>query len=209
LTDVLVAADYRVVRAGLRVILDAAEGCRLVGECGLADLSPQVAALSPDVVLVELPPDSEALEPVRRVASEWPEVGVVVLSGEASEARAREVLLAGARGYLLRDVSPEEVVEAVRAVGQHLVVLHPAIARALLAVPRQPGPSPDAESLTGRELDVLRLLAQGLPSKTIASRLRISEHTVKFHVGSILGKLGSASRTEAVTQAIRRGLIAL
>ena len=205
-----VASDYPVVRAGLRSILDASEGFQVVGEGGLEETADEVVALRPDVVLLEIPGgERDGLETLWRLAAESPEVGIVVMSGDPAESLARDALQAGARGYLLRDVSPEEIVEAVRAVYQGLTVLHPAIASALLGPPRPRGHFGAGEPLTERELEVLQLLAQGLPSKAIASRLGISEHTVKFHVGSIMGKLNAASRTEAVTLAIRRGLIAL
>jgi DNA-binding NarL/FixJ family response regulator len=111
---------------------------------------------------------------------------------------------------LLWDTGSEELIGAIRAVLQGLVVLHPAASEALLGdVASLPSAGQAAEPLTPREREVLHLLAQGLPSKTIASRLRLSEHTIKFHIGSIMTKLGAASRTEAVTLALRRGLIAL
>jgi DNA-binding NarL/FixJ family response regulator len=207
---VLVASDSPVVRAGLRAILDSSGDSDVAGECALGDAPDLAATLRPDVVLLDLTGDEpEGLAVLWRVAAAAPEAGVVVLSGDPAEARARAALEAGARAYLLRDVSPEEMLISIRAAHQGLTVLHPATARALLSRPPAVAPDQAGEVLTARELEVLRLLAQGLPSKTIATRLHISENTVKFHVGSILGKLGSASRTEAVSVAIRRGLIAL
>lgn len=205
-----VVSDSPVVRAGLRSILESAEGLQVVGEGSLEDLTAEEASLRPDLVLVELATgERDDLETFWRLLDQTPGITVVLLSGDPDEAFAREALQAGVRGYLLRDVSPEELIDGVRAAHQGLTVLHPATAHALLASPQPMAPPSGGESLTARELEVLRLLAQGLPSKTIASRLQISEHTVKFHVGSILGKLGAASRTEAVSTAIRRGLIAL
>ncbi len=113
-----------------------------------------------------------------------------------------------ARGWLLRDASAEELSAAVRAVAAGIIVLAPSIAREVT----RPAPAVDtldAPALTGRESEVLRLVAAGLPNKTIARELGISEHTVKFHVGSILAKLDARSRTEAVTLAARRGLLTL
>ncbi len=207
---VLIASNYAVTRAGLRTILDGSGEAAVVGESSLEDVLAQASSVHPDVILLDVSfGEQDELEILSRLTSELSSVGVVVLSGDPRDAPAMEALQAGVRGYLLRDASPEEIVEAVRAVGQGLMVLHPAVARALLGSSRpQPPPAAD-EPLTARELEVLQLMAQGLPSKTIAARLHISEHTVKFHVGAILGKLGAASRTEAVTLAIRRGLIAL
>jgi DNA-binding NarL/FixJ family response regulator len=190
----IIGSDYPVMRAGIRALL---------GGCPEFDLRPEV------IVLEMENRDQEGLEIVSRLAAELPEAGLLVLSDDAGEALARECLQAGARGYLLRDVSPEEMIAAVRAVGQGLTVLHPAAARALLRPSSVIPQSREAEVLSERETEVLQLLAQGLPSKSIAARLSISEHTVKFHVGSILGKLGAASRTEAVSLALRRGLISL
>lgn len=208
--QLFIASDYPVVRAGLRSILDASRDCQVVGEGSLEEAILRLSTAQPDVVLLELSGgEQEAMEELRRLAAESPEVAVVVLSDDPRESVAREVLQAGVRGYLLRDVSPEEIVDTVRAVHDGLTVLHPATARAILGRSLLQGPAEGVEPLTDRELEVLQLVAQGLPSKTIASRLRISEHTVKFHVGSVLGKLGAASRTEAVTLALRRGLIAL
>jgi DNA-binding NarL/FixJ family response regulator len=208
--QVLIASNYPVTRAGLRAILDGSEEIAVAGECPTEETPSQAALLRPDVVLLDVPlGEQDELEVLSRLMAELPEVGVLVLSGDPGERAATESLQAGVRGYLLRDASPEEIAEAVRAVGQGLIVLHPSIVRALLSGSRPQPPAAASDPLTARELDVLRLMAQGLPSKTIAARLHISEHTVKFHVGSILMKLGAASRTEAVALAIRRGLIAL
>jgi DNA-binding NarL/FixJ family response regulator len=208
--QVYIASDYPVVRAGLRSILDGSGDCQVAGEGSLGQVVSQAGASHPDVLLLELSgSDQEGAETLVRLASESPVTGVIVLSDEAREGPAREALESGARGYLPRDVSPEEIVEAVRAVHQGLIVLHPAMVRAFLPPTRPAGPTAAGEPLTEREMEVLQLLAQGLPSKAIATRLRISEHTVKFHVGSLMGKLRAASRTEAVALAIRRGLIVL
>src|SRR5512133_2603216 len=208
--QILIASDYPVMRAGFRSILDAREGCVVVGESSLEEATMQAASLRPDVVLLDQPAgERDEMELYARLTAEMPVLGVLVLSGDPSVAAAREALQAGVRGFLLRDASPDEIVEAVRAVAAGLVVLHPRAARDLAAGPGTTPPSAPEEPLTARELEVLQLMAQGLPSKTIGARLHISEHTVKFHVGSILGKLGAASRTEAVALAIRRGLLAV
>lgn len=207
---VFVASDSPVVRAGLRTILESSQDFQVAGEGTVEQLLEEEPSQPPDLLLLELPGgDRGELETVSRALTQFPGMAVLLLSGDPGEGFAREALQAGVRGYLLRDVSPEEIQDALRAVYQGLTVLHPATAQALLARTRPPEPPEGGEPLTARELEVLRLLAQGLPSKTIASRLQISEHTVKFHVGSILGKLGAASRTEAVSTALRRGLIAL
>ena len=208
--NLYVASDSAVVRAGLRAISEGTEDLLVVGEGGLDGLQEGLPTVRPDILLLELPSgDRDDLELLGRLISEIPEMGVLLLSGDPGEGFARAALQAGVRGYLLRDVSPDEIIHAVRAVDQGLTVLHPATTQALLQRSGIQPPTAAGEPLSTRELGVLQLLAEGLPSKTIATRLQISEHTVKFHVGSILGKLGAASRTEAVSTAIRRGLIAL
>lgn len=210
MTRLLVASASPIVRAGLRALLAAESRIEVVGEVRPEELLAQTVALSPDVALLDLPVGNpDALEILWQLTTELPRLGVVVLSADPAEGRAREALSAGARGYLLRDASAEEIVAAIEAARLGLIVLYPATTRALLAGAGSRAQLELAEPLSPRELEVLHLLAQGLPSKTIAQRLKISEHTVKFHVGQILGKLGAASRTEAVALALRRGLIAV
>ncbi len=206
----LVASASPVVRAGLRALLAGEAGVEVVAEVRPDELLAQAAAQSPDVALLDLPAgDPDALDVLWQLTAEVPRLGVVVLSADPAEGRAREALSAGARGYLLRDASAEEILAALEAVRLGLTVLYPSTTRSLLVGAGSRAQPELAEPLSPRELEVLHLLAQGLPSKTIAQRLRISEHTVKFHVGQILGKLGAASRTEAVALALRRGLIAV
>jgi DNA-binding NarL/FixJ family response regulator len=130
-----------------------------------------------------------------------------VLALVSNDAAAAEAWSAGARGLLPRNASPSALSAAVLAVSQGLVALDREFAGLLAKGDRLPTPLP--EELTPREMEVLRLLAEGLPNKSIASRLGISEHTVKFHINAILGKLGAQSRTEAVSRGVRLGLILL
>jgi two-component system, NarL family, response regulator YdfI len=135
-----------------------------------------------------------------------------VLLCDAEEGWAAEALRAGVRGVLARAATAAEITAATLAAARGLVVLQPAAAQALVPPERVPaaiGLAVGAEALTPRELEVLRLVSEGLGNKIISRRLGISEHTVKFHMGAIMAKLGAASRTEAVTQAARRGLIML
>jgi DNA-binding NarL/FixJ family response regulator len=137
------------------------------------------------------------------------DVAVVVLADGMTAAASADALRAGIRAALPGDISPEQLVSALQAVASGLLVLHPSHADEGLAAGSSPTRALDelAESLTSRELEVLQMLAAGLSNKEIAARLNISEHTVKFHVASILGKLGAASRTEAVSLGIRHGLV--
>jgi DNA-binding NarL/FixJ family response regulator len=207
LIQVLIVSDHPVVRAGLAAILTAAEDCRVADAVSSDELVVRSAELRPDVVLME--GESDEIEKVWRLAVEAPGAAVLFLGRDAGERRLRQCLQAGARGYLLWDAPPEEIMAAVRAVAQGLMVASPAPLQALLGPPPDQEPAYQVEPLTPRELGVLRLLAEGLPSKTIAARLGLSEHTVKFHIGSLLAKLGASSRTEAVTLAVRRGLLSL
>ncbi len=138
-----------------------------------------------------------------------PELGIVVLGADASHLRATNSL--AARGYLAQDANADELVATVRTVATGLTVLDPSLISELSALPvaRTSSGNPGEETLTPRETEVLQLLAGGLPNKTIAAQLGISEHTAKFHVSAVLSKLGAASRTEAVTTAARRGLLLL
>lgn len=202
------------MRAGLGSIVVSAADLTLAGETGSGDLLDRVAALQPDVVLLDA--GASGLNLVWQLADGAAEVPVVLLAREGDDDALRQALQAGARGYLPWDATAEEILAALRAAAAGLVVVSPALAQPLIDAERPARSAGDAvapaelpEPLTPRELEVLRLLAEGLPSKTIAARLGLSEHTVKFHVGSLLAKLGAASRTEAVTLAIRRGLLTL
>ena len=190
-------------------------GCAVVGRAsGLDDLPAMVEVYRPDVLLWDMSwqPDS-AIERLALLVESAPPVAVLL----PDEGRVAEVWATGARAILRRDADPGQVAAALRALMQGLGVVDGAFAAALarpVALPtlkpwddRQTDPL--IEELTPRELAVLRLVAEGLPNKTIAVRLGISEHTVKFHVNAILGKLGVASRTEAVVRATRLGLIFL
>jgi DNA-binding NarL/FixJ family response regulator len=175
-------------------------------------LAEQISDSEADAVLVEAYADqSEAvLESVTRLdlASE---IAVVVLVDHAQPQWTAEALRAGIRAVLPRDVSPDQLIAALQAAARGLLIIHPAETNAILRSP-EIASNPVAEltePLTRREREVLQMLAGGFGNKEIAARLAISEHTVKFHVTSILGKLGVSSRTEAVSAGIRRGLILL
>jgi len=234
---VYILSAYPAVRAGLAALLREQQGWSIAGAAapqGIAGASGVGELAPPDVLLADVDslPDSEMVE--SWLAAVQPRGGIVLLGpagaqprppgrgGARSEtahdladiARAADAHGVGF-GILPREAMPEEISAALTAVAGGLVVLDRRVAGELLAAgERLPAPvteAPEAvgEPLTARELDVLQLLAQGLPNKIIANRLRISEHTAKFHVSSIMTKLGAASRTEAVTLAARRGLLIL
>ncbi len=199
---VLVFARYPAVRAGLRELL-AAAGFEVVAEIG----ANEAAEPPPDAdVLVA---DLAGLAADVGLAPELAALPAVYLADDASAADLGDGDDALPTGWLPRDVDGAALGAAVRAVAAGMVVLDPAFARALAAGPRPPSSDGDDAGLTQREVDVLRLVADGLPNKGVALALGISEHTVKFHLGSVLSKLDAHSRTEAVTIAARRGLLAL
>ncbi len=210
---VLVLADDPLARAGLAALLAAEPGCTVVGRAsGADDLVAAVEAYRPDVLLWDLGSSPDlGLERVAAAAGAQPPVVLLL----ADAALAEDAWAMGARGILPRAAEPPQIVAALAAVVQGLVVVDPAFIPALFPpVESRPLGATDVaeplfEELTPRELEVLRLLADGLPNKAIARHLGISEHTVKFHVNAILGKLGAGSRTEAVVRATRLGLILL
>ena len=199
---VLVVADDPLSRAGLAAMLTDEPGYELVGQTDSANgLADALDVYGPDVVVWDLGWDS-ATGGLGDLGPDDPPV-VALLPDETA---ATEAWSAGARGLVLRSVDGSGLLAAVRAASAGMIVVGPELAVGLLSDPARPSP-PEAGALSPRELDVLKLLAEGLPNKEIAHRLEISEHTVKFHVNSILSKLGAQSRTDAVVRATRLGLV--
>lgn len=209
---VLIIADDPLARAGLGLVMGSEAGCEVVGQVAAqADLVAEVEAAQPHVVLWDLgwSPGSGLARLVEVVDDLPPVVALVPAEGEGG--LAASAWRAGARGVLGRDAVAAQLAAAVAAVVEDMVVVARSLAGELR---RAPGPATEepagpVEELTAREQEVLQLLAEGLPNKAIARRLGISEHTVKFHVNAILGKLGAQSRTEAVVVATRLGLVLL
>lgn len=202
---VIVLADPAAVRARLVGSLAGDDRLEVVGQAlPHAALEQLVGAAGPDVVVATVDPDDErSADPVLALASRAGAPAVVVVVGHESGAWVREALEAGVRAVVPHDAGPAELQAAVAAAAAGLVVLRPE------EVP-ETRHSPDGDTtFTPRELQVLALLGEGLGNKAIAARLAITERTVKFHVGAIFDKLGVTSRTEAVTAALRRGLLLL
>ena len=206
---VLIVDDHAIVRKGIRALLSEVDGFEVVGE---AD-NGQEAVLraqesSPDVILMDLlMPGMDGIEATRQITSRQPKARILVLTSFAADNKVFPAIKAGALGYLLKDSTPDELVRAIRQVHRGEPSLHPTIARKLLqefAHPAELQPAPEA--LTAREMEVLRLIAQGLSNQEIADRLVVSEPTVRAHVSRILGKLHLASRTQAALYAVREGL---
>ena len=209
---VFIVALSPLVRAGLESLL-AARGVEVVGSAGTVDaLGSRLSDAEPEVVLIDI--SGEPSEPVFEALAESDlasELALVVLADRSMPGSSAEALRAGVRAVLPSDVSPSQLVAALEAAAVGLVVLHPREVEAVFpAIAPASGALADlAEPLTRREREVLQRLASGAANKEIAAELAISEHTVKFHIASILGKLGAESRTEAVALGIRRGLVLL
>jgi DNA-binding NarL/FixJ family response regulator len=196
----VIAAQSAVVRAGLEALVASYPGIELAG--AYPDLGA-MEALRPDVVLAALP--LEELSP----PGDGPGPATVLLTNDPQPAWTQDALRLGVRALLSRDASAAEILAAVEAASSGLAVVDPRELETLLASAPPAAVSAEAHTLTARELDVLRMMAEGAANKAIAWKLGISEHTVKFHVASILGKLHASSRTEAVTIGVRKGLIFL
>ena len=210
---VFIVAASPLARAGLQGLL-AARGVEISGSAAsldaLEDRSPEADI---GVLLIDASGDhsDSILEDIAEsdLASES---AIVLLTDRPASTWPGEALRSGVRAILPADVAPDQLVAALQAAGAGLIVLHPSDVNAALpaaAAPSSQGVAELAEPLTRREREVLQMLAAGLGNKEIAARLNISDHTAKFHVASILGKLGASTRTEAVALGIRRGLILL
>ncbi len=205
---VLVIEDHGIVREGLKLILQGMPDFEVVGEAADGqEVVRLVERLKPGVVLLDLEmPEVDGVEALERLRDSGAETPAIVFTAYDTDERILGALRAGARGYLLKGASRTEIFDAVRAVHSGGSLLQPAITNRLLdRIDREP----DTESLTPRELEVLKLLAEGLSNREIATRLFVTERTVKFHVSSILDKLGAENRTEAAKVAVQRGLVQL
>lgn len=203
----MVVDDHALVRQGLAALLSAADDVEVVASVGDgAEAADAAEGARPDVVLMDLSmPGLDGLGATRAVLARCPEARVVVLTSFSENAKVISALEAGAIGYLLKDAEPEDVVRAVRDAAAGHAPLSPRAALALL-----PGSRPPASPTTGlsaREREVLALVAVGLPNKSIARRLEISEKTVKAHLTRVFALLGVADRTSAALWAQRHGLV--
>jgi two-component system nitrate/nitrite response regulator NarL len=211
---ILIFADDPLARGGLAAVLHGEEGIAVAGQvAGGPDLPEMIATYRPDVLLWDLGWDpavtlSTWADADLDLADEPGKIGPPIVALLPDETHASDAWAAGARGILLRDAPAEALVAALQAAVQGLAVLDPAFASEVLPARAATGETP-VEELTPRELEVLQLLAEGLSNRAVAQQLDISEHTVKFHVNAILGKLGAQSRTEAVVRATRLGMILL
>lgn len=207
---VVIADDHTLVRKGTREILEEAEDMEIVGEGAngqeALDLAQQC---KPDVLLMDLSmPVLDGVEATRRLKAAMPGVGVLILSAHGEEDFVLRALQAGANGYLLKTADEEQLQQAVRLVAQGKpAILQPEVTRAVMGAMR--APKQPVESLSDREVEILREVAKDLGNKQIATRLGISERTVQQHLSNIFGKLEVSSRTGAVLRALEAGKITL
>jgi len=209
---VLVVDDHAIVRKGICALLATEPGIEVVGEAKEGqEAVGKTARLRPEVVLMDLVmPGMDGLEAIRRILADQPAVRILVLTSFAGDDKVFAAIRAGALGYLLKDSGPEELIQAIKQVHGGQSSLHPTIARRLLQELSHGSDRPGkAETLTEREVEVLRLVARGQSNDEIARQLSISEATVRTHVSNILAKLSLDSRTQAALYALREGLATL
>jgi len=209
---VLIADDHAILRKGIRALLSTEPDMEVLGEAADGqEAVSQARALRPDVILMDLMmPRMDGIEATRQIAAERPGARILVLTSFAADDKVFPAIKAGALGYILKDSGPAELVRAIRQVHRGEPSLEPSIAIKVLhelSHPPQRPPTPDP--LSARELEVLRLLAQGKSNREIAEQLVIAELTVRTHVSNILGKLQLASRTQAALYALKEGLASL
>ena len=204
---ILIVEDQRIVREGLRAVLEDEPEIAIVGEAANGQEALELfARLRPDVVLMDLQmPVVDGPEATRRIRELHPEAHILVLTTYATDEFIFKALRGGAKGYLLKDASVDELLGAIRSVHAGQTLLAPTVAARLVVGVSTGGP----EALTPREREVLTLMGQGRSNAEIATLLSIAPRTAKVHVQNILSKLGATNRTEAVSLAVRQGLISL
>lgn len=209
---ILIADDHAVVRAGLRSLIEVKPGIELIGEAENGAEAVQLAIdLQPDVILLDMVmPHKDGLEAIKEIKQANPQARILVLTSFDDDERVFAAIKAGALGYLLKDSTPQQLLEAIGNVYHGRSFLHPSIALKVIRELNQQSDKPLTESpLTDREVEVLKLLAHGLINEEIAAKLSISEWTVRTHVRNILTKLHLANRTQAALYALREKLTSL
>lgn len=212
---ILLADDHVMVRQGTRELLEREDDLDVVAEAGDGEEAVTLAGTRrPHVVIMDVAmPKLDGIEATRQIKALYPAVAVLVLTAYDDDEYVFALLEAGAAGYLLKDVPVEELIKAVRAVSAGESVLHPAVARKVVSRFAHSSSDRDGdaavEQLTDREVEVLRLAAQGLTNREIARDLGISARTVQVHLSNTFGKMGVGSRTEAVLHALRKGWLSL
>jgi NarL family two-component system response regulator LiaR len=209
---ILVTDDHAVVREGLRALIGTEPGMELAGEAADgAEAVAKVRSLHPDVILLDLVmPRMGGLEAIAAIKQDDPDARILVLTSFDEDEKVFQAIKSGALGYLLKDASPHELLRAIREVHRGEPSMQPTIAHKVMReLHRTSNLPPTEEPLTAREVEVLKLVAEGLSNQEIADRLVISERTVRTHVSNILSKLYLANRTQAALYALREGLASL
>ena len=210
---ILIADDHAIVREGLRALIATEPGMQLVAEAsdGMEAVS-KAHALNPDVILLDMMmPRLDGIGAINEIKKDCPEAKILVLTSFVEDEKVFTAIKSGALGYLLKDSSPQDLLNAVRNTARGEVSLHPTIATKLIRELKQPAQDkPKTESpLTEREVEILQFVAQGLTNDEIAEKLVVSERTVRTHVSNILAKLQLANRTQAALYALKEGLASL
>ncbi len=209
--SVLIVDDHPIVRQGLRTLLELQDDIEVAGEAANGKVAVELAArLAPDVVLMDLVmPEVDGISATRQITALGKSTRVIALTSFVEDDKVIPAIQAGAVSFLLKDVAPTDLIDAIRAAYRGEARLHPQVMRKLMdQVTAQPSPPKFiASELTGREIEVLSLVAQGMSNHEIATRLVISEKTVKTHVSNLLSKLGLEDRTRLAIYAIRNGLV--
>lgn len=206
----LLVDDHSVVRQGVRVFLETQSDILIVGEAASGEAAVELCSEhAPDVVLMDLLMQGmDGVEATRRIKQVSPRTQIIILTSYHEDEHLLPAIRAGALSYLLKDISPQELVQSVRKAVKGEVVLHPGIAAQMMRVLHNPSLTEGTPTgLSKRELEVLHLLAEGMSNSSISERLFISEKTVKSHVSNILSKLHLADRTQAAVFAWRSGLV--
>jgi NarL family two-component system response regulator LiaR len=209
---VLITDDHAVVREGLRTLISSEPGMQVVGEAvDGVEAVLKARSLQPDVVLLDLVmPRKDGIQAIEEIKNENPGARILVLTSFAEDDKVFPAIRKGAQGYLLKDSSPDDLLQAIRHVHRGETSLHPTIARKLIQEINQSSNLPPSEEpLTEREVEVLKLVARGLSNQEIADQLIVSERTVRTHVSNILSKLHLANRTQAALYALKEGLSSL
>lgn len=204
--------DHAIVREGQRALIETEPGMEVAGEASDGIQAVEMAhSLRPDVILLDLVmPRKGGLEAIREIKEQNPQARILVLTSFSEDENVYAAIKAGAQGYLMKDASPQDILAAIREVHRGEPSMGPSIAQKLMReLQRSSGLPPSEEPLTEREVEVLKLLAQGLQNKEIAEELVISERTVSTHVSNILSKLHLANRTQAALYALKEGLARL
>ena len=211
---VLIADDHQVVRQGLRTFLELQEDILVIGEAGDGLAAAEMALqLQPDVILMDLVmPRMDGITATRQIKASDSDIKIIALTSFTEDDKIFPAIQAGASSYLLKDITPDNLVEAIRAAYNGEARLHPEIARRLMQQVSQQAIQPretQVDDITERERDVIRLVAQGRSNHDIAQELVISEKTVKTHISNILSKLNLQDRTQLAIYAIKQGLVDL